>query len=373
MKGWSKIVSPGKSAHALKIGRHLLFWTIAYLFFISFFGRANRDYRSTLVFASMLFPVAIATSYFLNYYLIPRFLFTKRYFRFALFLFYTLVITSWIETMISMFTLIIVSDYQISRMDPASFDLVFMLVGFYFIILGAGSIKIIQNTFEIKQQNKQLDELRFQAELRLKEAELKLLRAQIHPHFLFNTLNNLYGLTLEKSELAPELVLKLADLMDYMLYRCNQPRVPLGNEILHLGNYIEIERLRYDGNLDLQFTSEGKTEKLFIAPMLLLPLVENAFKHGVSKSIDQPFVNIQLSVNDHELSLHVKNSCPLNNSQEEVYSRGIGIQNLQKRLQLIYPNKHTITYAQEGSIYMASLQIELENNKDITENKTQEQ
>lgn len=348
------------SRRTWRIVRHILFWLIAYLFFISFFGRANRDYQSTLVFASMLFPVAIATSYFLNYYLIPRFLFTKRYFRFALFSFYTLVITTWLETMITMFTLIIVSDYQVSRMDPASFDVVFMLVGFYFIILGASSIKIIQNFFDIKQQNRRLDDLRLQAEIRLKEAELKLLRAQIHPHFLFNTLNNLYGLTLEKSELAPELVLKLADLMDYMLYRCNQPLVPLESEILHLKNYIDIERLRYDGDLDLQFLVEGKTRNYTIAPMLLLPLIENAFKHGVSKSVNHPFVHIRIHISEHKVQLQVKNSCSVNNEKQESYTGGIGLQNLQKRLHLLYPEQHAIDYSQHGNYYRANLQLQLE-------------
>ncbi len=120
-------------------------------------------------------------------------------------------------------------------------------------------------------------------ELKLKEAELKLLKAQIHPHFLFNTLNNLYGLTLEKSDEAPDLVLRLSDILDYILYRCDEKYVPLTEEINMIKNYLEIEKIRYSEKLSLETNFPDKTSAFKIAPLILLPFIENAFKHGVSK------------------------------------------------------------------------------------------
>ena len=343
---------------ALNAGQHLLFWLIAYLFFVLFFGRANRDYPTTVAFASMLFPLAIATSYFLNFYLIPKFLFSGAYFRFALFLLYTLIVTLWLETLISMFVFLFITDLKLYKLDPSAFDVVFLLVGLYFIILAFIAIEQVKRAFEMKKENTLLANRQYETELKLRESELKLLRAQIHPHFLFNTLNNLYGLTLEKSDLAPELVLKLSDLMDYMLYKCNKPKVKLSSELEHLKNYIEIERIRYGDKLKLNFRIDGEPEKLEIAPMLLLAFFENAFKHGVSKSLKKPFVDIRLTINNPILRLNIRNSCDSKSSKQEDYTHGIGLKNVQKRLELIYPG-HNLQIENKADTFEIDLKLNL--------------
>ena len=344
----------------IKIGQHFLFWVVSYLFFILFFGRANRDYQTTIIFASLLFPLAIITSYFLNYYLIPRFLFTAKYWRFTLFLFYTFVFTLWCEVMISMFVFIIVSNFQFYKIDPSSFDVVFLLVGLYFIIIAFIAIEQVKRAFEIKRENTRLEKRQLETDLKLRESELKLLRAQIHPHFLFNTLNNLYGLTLEKSDLAPELVLKLSDLMDYMLYKCNQPKVSLRSELDHLKNYIQIEKIRYGEKLTLEFNENGEPDQLEIAPMLLLAFFENAFKHGVSKSIKNPFVSIQIIIEGRQLQLHIENSRNSNSDQTEDYTKGIGLKNVQKRLKLIYADKHQLEINPKEDTFEIKLRLKLD-------------
>lgn len=344
----------------MKTGQHFLFWVVSYLFFILFFGRANRDYQTTIIFTSLLFPLAIITSYFLNYYLIPRFLFTGKYWRFALFLFYTLVFTLWFEVMISMFVFVIVSDFQVYKLDPTSFDVVFLLVGLYFIILSFIAIEQVKRAFEIKKENTRLEKRQLETELKLRESELKLLRAQIHPHFLFNTLNNLYGLTLEKSDLAPELVLKLSDLMDYMLYKCNRPKVSLKRELEHLKNYIEVEKIRYGEKLEIEFQQKGRADHLEIAPMLLLVFFENAFKHGVSKSIQNPFVSINIEIKEHRFMLHVKNRKNRSSMNEGDYAKGIGLKNVQKRLKLVYPNQHQLEINPKEDTFEIRLWLELD-------------
>lgn len=343
---------------ALKTGQHLLFWIISYLFFVLFFGRANRDYPTTVAFASMLFPLAIATSYFLNYYLIPKFLFKAAYFRFVLFLIYTFIVTLWLEMLISLFVLVFITDLKLYKLDPSTFDVVFLLVGLYFVILAFIAIEQVKRAFGMKKENTLLLNRQYETELKLRESELKLLRAQIHPHFLFNTLNNLYGLTLEKSDLAPDLVLKLSELMDYMLYKCNKPKVKLTNELEHLKNYIEIEQIRYGQKLKLNFEIDGNPGELEIAPMLLLAFFENAFKHGASKSLGKPFVDIKLTIANSQLHLNIRNSCDPASTKNEDYTHGIGLKNVQKRLELIYPG-HSLQIGNKADTFEIDLELNL--------------
>ncbi|NQU52223.1 MAG: hypothetical protein HQ522_06750, partial [Bacteroidetes bacterium] len=165
-------MSKSFNAKYLRILYHFLYWLIAYFFFIVFYGRANRDYYVTILFASMLFPLSIATTYFINYYLIPKFLFTRKYAKFALLSCYTLVISIWLELLISLSVFIFFSNYELFKMDPSSFDAVFLFVGLYFIIIVATAIKLVRHSFLIQQKNTDLDNKRFKAELKLKEAEL---------------------------------------------------------------------------------------------------------------------------------------------------------------------------------------------------------
>ena len=345
---------------AINAGQHLLYWLSSYLFFILFFGRANRDYQTTIIFTSMLFPLAIITSYFLNYYLIPRFLFRGQTWKFILFLVYTFVFSFWFELMITMFIFVFVINFQYHKMDPASFDTVFLLVGLYFVILGFITIEQIKRAFQMKKENTRLEKNQLETELKLKEAELKLLRAQIHPHFLFNTLNNLYGLTLEKSDLAPELVLKFSDLLDHILYKCNAPKVPLKSELEHLKNYVEIEKIRYGEKLTTQFNIEGSPESLEIAPVLLLAFFENAFKHGVSKAIKNPFIDIKITIHKNEFHLNIQNTRNSKLKNEEDYTQGIGLKNVQKRLQLIYPDNYQLEISPGTDKFEVDLQITLD-------------
>ncbi|NOR73699.1 MAG: histidine kinase [Draconibacterium sp.] len=343
----------------LRIFYHLLFWLVAYFFFVIFYGRANRDYSVTILFALMLFPLSIATTYFINYYLIPRFLFTKKYGKFVLLSFYTLVISIWLELLISLSIFIFIGNYQMYKMDPSSFDAVLLFVGLYFIIIVATAIKLVRHSFQIQKKNRELDNLKLETELKLKEAELKLLKAQIHPHFLFNTLNNLYGLTLEKSDKAPDLVLKLSEILDYILYRCNEKRVSLSEEIHNLKNYIEIEKIRYSEELKLELHFPENTNNLSIAPLIILPFVENAFKHGVSNYPGIATVKINILLTGNNLIFNIKNSKNPNIKKNKNYTKGIGLNNVKKRLNLIYPEKYILSINDYSETFLVNLTLQL--------------
>jgi LytS/YehU family sensor histidine kinase len=222
------------------------------------------------------------------------------------------------------------------------------------------AIKLVRRSFQIQKKNTELDSRRFQMELKLKEAELKLLKAQVHPHFLFNTLNNLYGLTLEKSDEAPKLVLQLSEILDYILYRCNDKQVPLQEEINNLKNYIEIEKIRYSEKLELKTDFQKKVEPLKIAPLILLPFVENAFKHGVSNFPGVAFVTIKISLLEKTLIFTIKNSKNPLAKKTESYSRGIGLVNVRKRLDLIYSGKYILSIDEQEDTFSVNLTLELE-------------
>jgi LytS/YehU family sensor histidine kinase len=186
--------------------------------------------------------------------------------------------------------------------------------------------------------------------------ELESLRSQVHPHFLFNTLNNLYSLTLSSSPSASLVVVHLSDLLRYMLYECSEPEVPVEKELQMLKKYIELEKLRYGDRLDVAFTISGNTRNLVISPLLLLPFVENSFKHGVSEQLDQCWINIHVHVDDNRFNFQVSNSRVQRN---ENASGGLGMENVQRRLQLLYPDTNSLMISEENEIYAVKLGLAL--------------
>lgn len=188
-------------------------------------------------------------------------------------------------------------------------------------------------------------------------AEVDFLRAQVNPHFLFNILNNLYALTLKKSEQAPDVVLKLSSMMEYMLYDSNDDKVLLDKELEYLQNYVALERLRFGNEAVITFNIANVPSGLTIAPLLLLPLVENAFKHGLSRQTANSELNIDIAFNDSVLTVKVENTRPL--VPAEPLKGGIGLSNLRKRLALLYRGKHDLQLKDEPGRFSALLIIEL--------------
>ncbi len=187
--------------------------------------------------------------------------------------------------------------------------------------------------------------------------ELHYLRSQINPHFLFNTLNNIYGLTLKKSEKAPEVVLRLSEMMEYMLYESDGVKVPLDKEIKNLSNYLEIERIRQGNNAVINFEVTGEFHGKQIAPLLFLPLLENAVKHGINKSIGGAFLEARLSVAGEQLTFTVENNNPV--PEMTTKRDGIGIQNLKKRLELFHRDLYRLQIDDGKDRYKVELTIML--------------
>lgn len=348
-----------QKATSIRILSHLIFWLIVGFFYFLVFNRNSEFREVSIIFSAGLLPVAILVTYFFNYTLVPKYLWQKRFGRFFLLSFYTLLVSTWLSFLIVSFALVYILTKE-AFLVPATLHPEFQVISLNFIVFLAIAIKQLKRAFFIYQEKNELEKTTLITELKLKEAELKLLKAQIHPHFLFNTLNNLYGLTLEKSDEAPELVLRLSEILDYILYRCEEKRVLLSEEITNLKNYIEIEKIRYSDKLKLDIDFPKIPVSLKIAPLIILPFIENAFKHGVSKFPGTAFVKTKVTISDKTLIFNVENTKNPVAKTLENYSKGIGLINVRKRLDLMYPEKHILTIEDREEIFSVNLTLQLE-------------
>ncbi|MFZ1455351.1 MAG: histidine kinase [Saprospiraceae bacterium] len=190
------------------------------------------------------------------------------------------------------------------------------------------------------------------------QSELSFLRSQISPHFIFNVLNSIIFLIRSNAQLAETVTLKLSELMRYMLYETGNERISLVNELSYLNNYIDLQKIRFEEDVDIQYKLEGDPINLIIEPMLLIPFVENAFKHGVGM-IQDPFISIEVKIMDADLEFSVKNKITPETVNEKDASTGIGLKNVQRRLELIYPHTHHLTTSSENGCFEAYLKLSL--------------
>lgn len=237
------------------------------------------------------------------------------------------------------------SNY-ISKLNP-NYDII---EGFFAFII---TYALKYTWLALSTQNKVLELQKDNLQL-----ELNALKAQVNPHFLFNTLNNIYSLSLSKSEKTPEMILKLSDMMRYLLYECNVAQVPLQKEINFINNYIDLEKIRHDKNVKIDFSLTGNLDNSEIAPLLLIPFIENSFKHGVNALLGKGWVDIRLNIMNKKLSLSVVNSRAENNNGGS-REKGIGLENVKKRLELLYPGKYSLSIEPGEEKFSVNLSIDI--------------
>jgi LytS/YehU family sensor histidine kinase len=222
-------------------------------------------------------------------------------------------------------------------------------------------IKLVKRWWQKYQETEQL------AKEKIK-TELQLLKAQVHPHFLFNTLNNIYFFTLSASPKAPEMIKKLSSLLNYILNECNRSLVPLEKEIKMIQDYMELEKIRYGEHMNMSVELPSDCKNKMIAPLLLIPFVENSFKHGTSKVLTQPFVKLHIKIEENNLRFFILNSRPPVN--ETATTKGnIGLKNVRKRLELLYPGNHELTIITEADVFIVDLKIKLQTVAPSAENQ----
>lgn len=213
-----------------------------------------------------------------------------------------------------------------------------------------GIIRHIYNYVKLKQATQLL-------RIEKQEAELSYLKSQTNPHFLFNTLNNIYSLARDKSDLAPESILRLSKILRFMLYETEGDFISIEQEIKIISDYIDLEKLRYDESLHVNFNYNIEDMKQALPPLLLIPLVENSFKHGVSETRGQPFVEIHLSVRNRQLLFVVKNSTEEFPAEQSI-KENIGLKNLRRQLELLYTD-YNLSVQKGVSEFTATLKINL--------------
>lgn len=330
---------------------HIFFWVSVYLMYVITFGGYMDRYYEEIISNLILMPARILGTYILIYLILPLALQQKK---FLLFTILTIIHTFAFAVSISL-TLrlgnLFPELHNYSNLPLFNPGKIFgTLLSNYGILLFAVTVVIFKKWFIDEQQKRKLAEEKL-------EAELSFLKSQVHPHFLFNTLNNLYALTLMKSEQTPEVVLKLSGLLDYMIYKSNDKFVPLNKELEILENYIDLEKLRYNNRLDFDYQILGQPGSIIIAPLIMLPFIENSFKHGASNDRTNPKIRIKIEIETNCLRLNVLNSTRGEKKKDESLSEGIGLKNVQRRLDLIYPDLYKLKIYKRENEFEANLKI----------------
>ena len=242
----------------------------------------------------------------------------------------------------------IYSEYRVfaKAVDGVEYHFPFSVASLFFFMI----IRHVYNYTKLKRDSRRLH-------IEKQQAELNYLKSQTNPHFLFNTLNNIYALARDKSDLAPESILRLSKILRFMLYETSGDYIAIEQEIKIMNDYIALEKLRYDESLRVDLKHDVENMKQALPPLLLMPLVENAFKHGVSETRNQPFVDIFLAVNKRQLKFTVKNSTE-SFPEERNVKENIGLSNLRRQLELLYKD-YNLTVQQVGPVFEAILKINL--------------
>jgi len=328
---------------------HILLWII-FVFSLAIdvteLYEINKSFFILYLLAKTGVLLVLVYSNLLLFY--PLFFTTKKYVTYTIFIISITVLAGYLNSNLELFV------REIRGLDNRDLVFVFFIKQLIMAIRYVLTAFFLQITVDFYEQKEKLKRI----ELEKTIAELSFLKAQINPHFLFNTLNNLYALILEKSDKSGECVLKLADILKYILDEGKEDKVSLKKELLLLENYIELEKLRKP-DADVSFISECTSNNYQITPLLLLPFVENAFKHGLNTVSKNGFIHLTIKAKDQLLTLSIENNIPPVANIIAVESHGIGIENAKKRLSLLYSNRHELLIERKSNSFLVNLQLQL--------------
>jgi sensor histidine kinase YesM len=337
--------------NAERISRHILYWLIWSLFYIVVNSLVNQEtFWQYAAFETIVLPVKIGFSYLVAYYFLPKFLYTKQYVKFVI----CVLIAALIFGILLFLVHVEIVYPYILKLNMDNYyswygKFIFKAVELIHISSLVACIKFFQNNISQEKENANLKAAKT-------KAELLYLKNQIQPHFLFNTLNNIYGMVLSNDKKTGESIVKLSDMLSYMLYESNDEKVPLDKEIKHLENFLELEQLRYDRKLNVVYKKENLQQSAQIPPNLLIPFVENAFKHGPAKEEENSEIFIEIKMEDQKFRFTIENTFEETPTDDKIKS-GIGVDNVQKRLAYLYPNSHELKIT-KGDKFKVELNID---------------
>jgi sensor histidine kinase YesM len=337
-----------------RVLQHTLFWLLSYYVLLQMFASSTGIQKIDCIYTA-LFHVSLIIGVYINLYiLIPNFLSNKKYFQYIFLL--LIVIAGSSELNIVFFDklvdIILPGYYFISYYE---FTDILKFVVVYIVVTSL--VKLAKSWFKLSDANKKLSELQKEKI----ETELNALKGQINPHFLFNSLNVLYSLVLKQSPESPDAIIKLSDILRYVIYGSNKDYVNLNEEIKLINDYLGLQKFRIDKDSKVDFNYDIEDDNLKIAPMLLLPLVENSFKHGIKGDIFQTYVHITLKAGKREICFEIKNNKGFAEQKEPDKPSGIGLSNIKNRLSLIYPGMHIFEIKETDNFFQVTLIIRNEN------------
>lgn len=333
--------------------QHLSYWFIFVLFFAYAWGSYDANYYKTIYVELVNLPTKIALVYMVIYFLYPRYLYKGKIWQF----------TSSFLLLISLAALLqrltdnhIIIDYFFptwKKVSTFSFShLVRSAVNLGAVLALPMTIKLMEYLAQIQQNEQVLAKEKL-------EAELSFLKNQIQPHFLFNTLNSLYSLILKNSDKSLDVLHKLSELLRYMLYETKAKQVELEKELYSINNYLELEKIRYGNRLELSINIWGDIAGKQIAPMLILPFIENSFKHSTKGIDDMAWIIIDIGVKGNDLILKIENNLAHDSANQDSMVGGIGLQNVKRRLSLLYPESHELKITKNEDSYSVNLKLKL--------------
>lgn len=343
--------------------KHWFYWLLSFGLLSLVYGAAYDSYELGAKVILLLLPVHMLYFYLIVNFVLPRFFFRDKYVKTFLLLLLILPLIAILYRVVEVFItdpyiyrfyLQKDSSFTWSKLHLSKWKQLTKPLDFANAVERSNTVVWICVTlrlFVLWSERKQV----------ALQAELNFLKGQLHPHFLFNSLNNLYALSLENAPQAPGIILGLSNILRYVIYECGEEWVLLKRDINVLNDYIDIEKLRYEQRLELNVNISDYRGDGQISPLLMLPLVENAFKHGAAETTDIPWINIELHASGDMLFFKVSNSKPEQPVEHDSNPKvkGIGLLNLRKRLELLYPGKHTFRYLDEHDCFIAELEVRL--------------
>ena len=328
-----------------RILQHILFWALSFLILVNILKVSAEIKKIDLIYTAV-FHVPVFLIVYLNLkVLFPYFLERGRYFLFAVFAvviiatgagFYLILFNQWIDYIFKGYYFIAYYSFW----DISLYYLIYIFL--------TSLLRLARGYFKLQEIEKERS-----------ETELKALRSQINPHFLFNSLNSIYSLSRKNSPAVPDKIVQLSDLMRHIIYESDADFIPLEKEIEMVQNYIELQNLRTLASEKINLEINGDVQYIKIAPMVFLPFVENSFKHGLKSGAEKAFVNIRITVDKKILVFEVENAKSSEPSFADSKYKGIGIGNVKKRLELLYPGLHKLKIMENEKIFKVFLQIQL--------------
>jgi sensor histidine kinase YesM len=332
---------------------NLIFWLLYFLYEWLGLAALSGYYSLYFINACMALPLAFIVSYVTVHILIKHYYNKGQKIKFWIYQILFSISLLLVRRFINYYIIYPAYAPEVQQIPLFSFGkLIVELVNLYLITGIYALFYFVRSWYEEKQRVQSL-----QQEKTI--AELQLLKSQVQPHFIFNTLNNIYSTALKTNPQTAQLIAHLSSLLNYNLYEAQQDFVPLTAEISYLNHYIELQKNRYGHKLDAAVNIYDDIDDLSIAPLLLLPLIENSFKHGVATSLAHSWVRVDVSRNENYFSVKIENSTDEKIEQDDRKHGGIGISNVQKRLELVYPGAHELKFARQPHSFLAILKLKL--------------